>query len=166
MARADIPNSVTQSVLERLIDRDPASPSDPPGSYAQSARLLRTSVRRDIEWLLNTRRNPEAAGPPLPHLSRSLFNYGLPDLTSLSHESAADRVRLLQMVESTIATFEPRLVHVKVTALDPPRGAAHVLRFQIEGMLLMDPEPEHISFDTVLQLASGEYQVRGDNGAG
>jgi hypothetical protein len=33
-------------------------------------------------------------------------------------------------------------------------------------MLKMDPSPEHISFDTVLQLASGEYQVKGDASAG
>lgn len=166
MARAESENHVTQSVLERLIDREPASPSDPPRAYAQSVRQMKASVRRDLEWLLNTRRNPEAADASHPHLSRSLYNFGLPDLTSLSHESASDRARLLQMVESTIATFEPRLVRVRVMPLDPPRGAAHVMRFQIEGMLLMDPEPEHISFDTVLQLASGEYQVKGDGGAG
>lgn len=166
MGRAEIENNVTQSVLERLIDREPDSPSDSPKSHAQSVRQLRASVRRDLEWLLNTRRNPEAAGPALPHLAQSLFNYGLPDITSLSHDSAADRAHLLQTVEATIATFEPRLVDVKVSALDPPRGAAHVVRFQIEGMLLMDPEPEHVSFDTVLQLASGEYQVKGDAGAG
>jgi len=45
-----------------------------------------------------------------------LFNYGLPDVTSLSHESATDRARLLEMVEQTIATFEPRLSRVKVTS--------------------------------------------------
>jgi hypothetical protein len=33
-------------------------------------------------------------------------------------------------------------------------------------MLLLDPEPEHISFDTVLQLSSGQYDVKGDSGAG
>jgi hypothetical protein len=26
----------------------------------------------------------------------------------------------------------------------------------------MDPSPEHISFDGELQLASGEYQLRGE----
>jgi type VI secretion system protein ImpF len=166
MARPDLDKNVTQSVLERLIDREPASPADPSRPYAQSVRQLKASVRRDLEWLLNTRRNPDEAGTSFPQLCRSLYNYGLPDLTSLSHESAADRARLLQAVESTIATFEPRLVRVKVTPLDAPRGALHVLRFQIEGMLLMDPEPEHISFDTVLQLASGEYQVKGDGSAG
>jgi type VI secretion system protein ImpF len=41
-----------------------------------------------------------------------------------------------------------------------------VLRFQIEGLLDMDPAPERISFDTVLQLSSGEYQVKGDPSAG
>jgi hypothetical protein len=29
----------------------------------------------------------------------------------------------------------------------------------------MDPAPEHVSFDTVLQLTSGEYQVKGEPGA-
>ncbi len=166
MARQDPEQIVTQSVLERLIDRQADSPTDPARSYAQSVRQLKTSLRRDLEWLLNTRRNPQAADRSLPQLSRSVFNYGLPDITSLSHESVNDRQRLLQMVEQTIATFEPRLTRVKVTPLDPGRGGPHVLRFQIEGMLMMDPEPEHISFDTVLQLASGQYQVKGDANAG
>ena len=37
-----------------------------------------------------------------------------------------------------------------------------VLRFQIEALLKMDPAPEQVLFDTVLQLNSGEYQVKGD----
>ena len=166
MARQDPEQIVTQSVLERLIDRELESPTDTPKSYAQSVRQLKTSLRRDLEWLLNTRRTPEAVDHSFPQLSQSLFNFGLPDITSLTHESVNDRQRLLQMVESTIATFEPRLTRVKVTPLDPGRAGVHVLRFQIEGMLMMDPEPEHISFDTVLQLASGQYQVKGDASAG
>jgi type VI secretion system protein ImpF len=166
MARQDPEQIVTQSVLERLLDRDLESPADTPKSHAQSVRQLKASLRRDLEWLLNTRRNPEAVDQSFPQLARSLFNFGLPDITSLSHESINDRQRLLQLVESTIATFEPRLTRVKVTPLDPGRAGVHVLRFQIEGMLMMDPEPEHISFDTVLQLASGQYQVKGDANAG
>src|SRR5436305_5905560 len=107
MARRDTEQNVTQSVLERLIDRDKDSPTDTPKSYAQSVRQLKGSLRRDLEWLLNTRRTPEAVDHSLPQLSRSLFNFGLPDITSLTHESVNDRQRLLQMVESTIATFEP-----------------------------------------------------------
>jgi predicted component of type VI protein secretion system len=32
--------------------------------------------------------------------------------------------------------------------------------------LEMDPAPEHISFDTTLQLSSGQYEVKGDPSAG
>jgi type VI secretion system protein ImpF len=70
------------------------------------------------------------------------------------------------MIEQTLATFEPRLRKVKVETLEAAGGAKHVLRFQIEGLLDMDPAPELISFDTLLQLSSGEYQVKGDLGAG
>jgi type VI secretion system protein ImpF len=39
------------------------------------------------------------------------------------------------------------------------------VHFQIEGMLQMDPSPEQVSFDTTLQLSSGEYQIRGERSA-
>ncbi len=167
MARRDPEQNVTQSVLERLIDRDVSSPTDPPVSFAQSVRQLKQSLRRDLEWLLNSRRTPLPAGAAFEELHNSLYNYGLPDVTSISHETFQDRARLLRLVEQTIAVFEPRLANVKVTPLEAQRGAVHVIRFQIEGLLLMDPEPEHISFDTVLQLASSQYEVRGgDSHAG
>ena len=70
------------------------------------------------------------------------------------------------MIEQTLAAFEPRLKKIKVMQLEPASATQHVLRFQIEGLLDMDPAPELISFDTVLQLSSGEYQVKGDSGAG
>jgi|SRR5436309_2783630 len=166
MPRWDTEQTVTQSVLERLIDRDVNSTSDSVSTRAQSVRQLKSSLRRDLEWLLNSRRTPEEADASFEKLHESLYNYGLPDVTSLSHESTTDRMRLLRALETTIATFEPRLTRVKVTPIESRSGFVHVLRFQIEGMLLMDPEPEHISFDTVLQLSSGQYEVKGDAGAG
>ncbi len=164
MPRQNSSRSVIQSVLDRLIDRDPSAPEDVPRHQAESVREFKAAVRRDLEWLLNTRRTPEAAGSPA-YVARSAFSYGLPDITSLSHESDLDRDRLRQAVEAAVAMFEPRLVRVKVTELDRGRRAPHVLRFQIQGMLLMDPEPEQVSFDTYLQLSSGEYQVKGEPGA-
>jgi type VI secretion system protein ImpF len=158
--------TVTQSVLERLIDRDPAAGADPPPMRAQSVRLLKSSLRRDLEWLLNTRRTPEAVGREFALLQHSLYNFGVPDLTALNRESSRDRTRLTQIIEQAVSTFEPRLKRIKVTELPAAAGMQHILRFQIEGLLDMDPAPELISFDTVLQLSSGEYQVKGDAGAG
>jgi type VI secretion system protein ImpF len=166
MARWEPEQTVTQSVLERLIDRDPQSRVEPPPTRAQSVRLLRASVRRDLEWLLNTRRTPESVGQELPEVARSVHNYGLPDLNALNWQSSRDRTRLARAVQESLQVFEPRLRGIQVAPLEPAPGSPHVMRFQIEGMLEMDPTPEHISFDTTLQLASGEYQVKGDSSAG
>ena len=82
MARWEPEQTVTQSVLERLIDRDPKSGSEGAPTRAQSVRLLRASVRRDLEWLLNTRRTPAAADEAYPEVAKSVYNYGLPDLNA------------------------------------------------------------------------------------
>jgi type VI secretion system protein ImpF len=166
MARWEAEQTVTLSVLDRLIDSAPANASEAPPTRAQSVRQLKASLRRDLEWLLNTRRTPTPAGSEFGELEQSLYNFGLPDVTSLSWDSSRDRLRLTRMIEQTLATFEPRISRLKVVPLEAISGARQVLRFQIEGLLEMDPAPEHISFDTVLQLSSGEYQVKGDSSAG
>ncbi|HTP34817.1 MAG TPA: type VI secretion system baseplate subunit TssE [Candidatus Acidoferrales bacterium] len=166
MSQWETERTVTQSVLERLIDRDPDMPSEPPPTRSQSVRQLKSALRRDLEWLLNTRRTPDAAGREFRELEQSLYNYGVPDLTMINRESTHDRNRLAQAIEQTVAAFEPRLKRIKIRQLEAAAGTQHILRFQIEGFLDMDPAPELISFDTVLQLSSGEYQVKGDSGAG
>src|ERR1039458_2993177 len=166
MARWEPEQTVTQSVLEPLTDPDPKSAAEAPPTRAQSVRLLKASLRRDLEWLLNPRRTPDPAGPEYELVARSLYNFGLPDLNSLNWESTRDRGRLSRVIEEVLHNFEPRLLGIHVISLEPAPGSAHVMRFQIEGMLDMDPSPEHISFDTTLQLSSGEYQVKGDASAG
>ncbi|HEY2015465.1 MAG TPA: type VI secretion system baseplate subunit TssE [Bryobacteraceae bacterium] len=162
MPRWEPEHTVTQSVLERLIDREPKEQAEMAPTRAQSVRQLKISLRRDLEWLLNTRRTPEAVTSEYQELERSLFNYGLPDLTSLSWQSERDRQRLSRLIEEGLNIFEPRIKRVRVIPIGELSGTQFVLRFQIEGMLQMAPAPEHISFDTVLQLSSGEYQVKGE----
>jgi type VI secretion system protein ImpF len=166
MPRWEPEETVTQSVLERLIDRDPENSVETAPTRAQSVRHLKASLRRDLEWLLNTRRTPEPATSEYQELERSIFNYGLPDVSALSWDSGRDRSRLARMIEEALVVFEPRISRVKVVPVESASGNRHVLRFQIEGLLQMDPAPEMISFDTTLQLSSGEYQVRGEPGAG
>ncbi|HEY1204457.1 MAG: type VI secretion system baseplate subunit TssE [Bryobacteraceae bacterium] len=161
MAHSGPEPNVTLSLLDRLVDQDLSLRTDPPQGRAQSLRQLKTSLRRDIEWLLNTRRSIEAMGDSSLEIERSLFNYGLPDISSLGVHSAQDQKRLLWMIESTIANFEPRIQGARVT-MEPVAGSARVLRFQIQGLLRIDPAPERVTFDTVLELTSGEYQVKGD----
>jgi type VI secretion system protein ImpF len=157
--------NVTQSILDRLIDLEQREVADPQFSRAMSVRHYKASVRRDLQWLLNTKRTPDAAGPELYHTRRSLYNYGIPDFSVLSSTSHKDRNRLLSEMEESIEFYEPRLKSVKVSLVNTDGLITKVLRFQIEATLMMDPAPEQISFDTVLDVVSGDYEVKGERGA-
>ena len=62
-------------------------------------------------------------------------------------------------IAACLRTYEPRLIDVHVT-LEGSDTEDRRLRFHIEGNLRLDPAPEEISFDTVLELSSGEYKVK------
>jgi type VI secretion system protein ImpF len=163
--RYDLDTVVTQSLLDRLIDREPNLNGDPPVSRAQSVRLLKAALRRDLEWLLNSRRVANADPGDFAYLGKSLYFYGLPDFSAMSLSSPRDRNTLLRELERSVAFYEPRLKNIRVTLVEAPSNILRIIRFQIEGLLMMDPVPEQISFDTVLQLSSGEYEVKGDRNA-
>jgi type VI secretion system protein ImpF len=165
MKTVSLDRSVQQSLLDRLIDLDPKTTSEAPLSWTKSVQQLKASLRRDLESLLNTRRIPTPAPESFEELSRSLYHFGFPDITSLGRDSKDVRVRLMRQVEETIATFEPRLAGVKVSLSETDDEGRRQLRFLIEGLLRMEPNPEQVVFDTVLEISSGEYHVKGDAGA-
>lgn len=165
MARKPADNQVTVSVFDRLMDDDPKVRAEAPPTRAQSMRELKASLRRDLEWLLNTRKPLDPPPDGATELPRSLYNYGLPDVTSMSISNNNDRDRLARIMETALTTFEPRLAGPKVKFVDGGDSKTHVLRFVIEGMLRIDPAPEYVTFDTVLELVSGGYDVKGEAGA-
>jgi type VI secretion system protein ImpF len=102
----------------------------------------------------------------LTEVNRSLYVYGLPDLSSYSLASQKDQAKLLRIIQSTIKTFEPRLAHVRIASVEIPTSGLQALRLRIEGMLNVGPAPEYVSFDTLFELRSGTCRVRGDADAG
>lgn len=165
MAKSELERTVQQSLLERLTDDAPYERRDAPATWAQSVRQLKASVHRDLEWLLNTRSTAEPVPEELQELRRSVYNYGLPDITSLSRDSGQSRGRLLRLVEEAINTFEPRLTNVRVRMAEADTPIRRQLHFVIEAMLRMDPNPEPVVFDTTLDVSSGQYRLQGAAGA-
>lgn len=165
MKNSGVERSVQQSLLDRLIDLDPRTSSEVPPSWSESVRQLKTSLRHDLDWLLNTRRNHVPAPESFEELPKSLYSFGFPDITSLGRDSKEVRSLLLRQVEETIAAFEPRLAGVKVSLTESEEDGSRQLRFLIEGLLRMEPNPEQVVFDTVLEMSSGEYHVKGDGSA-
>jgi len=161
MARSASENTtaVTLSVLDRLIDQEPESSTEAAPTRSESVRRLREALRRDLEWLLNTRRIAVPPDESLKETNRSLYVYGLPDFASYSIKSPQDKAKLVRSIHAAVKQFESRLANVRVLPVEETATGTRSLHFRIEGLLLMDPAPEHISFDTVLELTSGEYEV-------
>ncbi len=131
-------------------------------AVSYSLRELKESVSRDMEALLNTRRELfEELPSAFKEVSGSLLCYGLPDFTAMDLMNHKDRKQINRTIEQAVTMFEPRLRAVKVTVLNPS-GLDQALHFRIEAMLQVDPEPEAVRFDAVLQLSTAKYEVAGE----
>lgn len=150
---------ITPSVVDRLIDLDPKVSTEVPKSRSQSLSDLKQSVRRDLEWLLNTRHNPDKVPEDLEEVNKSLAVYGIPDFTGLSSKSGEDRKNLTKSVEKALRVFEPRFMNLRVS-LEESSSGIRGIRFRIQATLKVEPTPEPIVFDTTLEVTKGEFQVR------
>jgi type VI secretion system protein ImpF len=158
MARLEADQKLLPSVLDRLTDERPRDTQEPPGTAPRSLAQIKESVKRDLEWLLNSRQVLADLPGDLRQLDRSLLTYGLPDFTASSLSNIADQDLLRRSVEDAIRRFEPRLSRVSV-ALEAPRTLDRTLRFRIDALLRVEPEPEPITFDSVLQLTTKTFVV-------
>lgn len=161
MAKRDATGPVTLSVLDRLIDSEPKNRSEVPLTRAQSLRELKLALKRDLEWLLNSRKTISPSPDSARETNRSVYHYGFADISSKSVLSTRDHADLVREMESAIAIFEPRLKRGRVR-MEQTDGNYRTLKFVIEGLLCMDPAPEPVRFDTVLELGKGEYEIKGD----
>jgi type VI secretion system protein ImpF len=156
-----IKDHVTPSVLDRLIDYEPEKSHENLALRAASLSQLKQSVKRDLEWLLNTRYVEDEVSPSLKEVNNSLAIYGLPDFSHLSFKNSANLLRLRNVVKNAITIFEPRLEDVEVT-IESMRDGERQVRFRVDARLRVEPKPEPITFDTMLQLGNGQYIVQGE----
>ncbi len=144
------------SILDRLIDPESAGTSILLG---YSERQMLAAVRRDLEDLLNTRQSFSDIPDGYRELKRSIISYGLPDLVSLAATTSKQREAIADQIREIIEQFEPRLKDVRVTYLPGENIAERSIRFKIDARLAVDPSPD-VAFDTLLELASGQYEVK------
>jgi type VI secretion system protein ImpF len=124
-------------------------------------RELKLSVRRDLENLLNTRRRCESWPEHLTELERSLVNYGIPDVTGLDLAGARNRQDFQRLLEAVIRRSEPRFKTVTVEMFDNVNPLDRTLRFRIDALLYAEPAPEPVVFDSALEPATGNVEIKG-----
>lgn len=159
-SRIEADETLIPSVLDRLLDDRPDLSDDPQYERVQNLDDLERVVARDLEALLNTRREAlEELPPEFTELQGSLLVYGLPDFTALSLAGSRDRTRIHRAIEHAIATFEPRLERVRVT-LQEPTEKERGLHFCVDALLRAKPSPVPIRFDAELHPTTAQYVVK------
>ncbi|HEY3454188.1 MAG TPA: type VI secretion system baseplate subunit TssE [Bryobacteraceae bacterium] len=160
MPSNDSGRAVQLSILDRLTDDEPGVRTEAPITREKSVRMMRAAVQRDLEALLNTIRIAETVPETYTELRDSLWLYGLPDINSISLQNQQDEERLLRGLERAIQQFEPRLSRVRVTSYDRILKSRQIVEFHVEAMLMIEPAPERIAFDTILEIGKGSYRVK------
>ncbi|HEX4771852.1 MAG TPA: type VI secretion system baseplate subunit TssE [Bryobacteraceae bacterium] len=151
---------VQPGLLDRLIDENPDIRAEAPITRAESLRRFRASIKRDLEWLLNTIQSGDSYPAAYREIRKSILTYGLPDVSGFSLQNKADEFRLLRTIEEVIENFEPRLKRIRVTNPSEVSSTQQAIVFHVDALLMMDPAPERIAFDTVLEVGKGAYTVK------
>ena len=121
---------------------------------------IKEEVRRDLEWLLNSRSMPVELPSGLPALKRSLVRYGLPDFSTLNLGNPRSREDFQSVLAEVIRDFEPRLDRVEVRLSTQEQDHARPsLRYIVEAVLRLEPTPQLVVFDTVLELGTKKFRV-------
>jgi len=149
------------SLLDRLTDEEPGNLQESADKRVLSLNQLKTSILRDLTWLLNTTSLLTANATQHTPAGTSVINYGLPALAGNS-ASSIDVSILEGLIHQAIATFEPRILRntLRVRAQILPNQMNHnALSFEIEGDLWAQPVALPLVLRTDLDLESGHVQV-------
>ncbi len=147
------------SVLDRLLGQDANTLDE---RYRPQRLLqLKQCVRRDLEWLLNTRVCYCEISDDREHLKTSVLNYGIPDFSGLAMGSSESQERLRRRVEDAVRRFETRFQSVRVELVrEADNPQQRFIRFRIEGVLYAEPAPVPVEYDSTLLPTIGQFQVR------
>ena len=154
MARIDKNKKLRPSILSRLSDDNPKTKTESEADQHQKLKQLRSSVRRDLQNLLNTRIRVGESDDDFHHLKKSLISYGLPDLATLNISDKIKRNTFVKDLETLLIEFEPRFKSVSVNYLENADKLDRTLRFRIDATMYADPSPVTIVFDSILEPVS------------
>jgi type VI secretion system protein ImpF len=148
------------SILDRLFDDEPYNQTEKKLEHHQVLKQLRASIRRDLEFLLNTRFHLIQPSSDLLEVDKSIFKYGLPDLATVNIMDIERRKKFITHLESTLKSFEPRFKSVSVSFVENAESIDRTLRFRIDTMIYADPLPETVVYDSILDSVTRSVSVK------
>jgi len=153
------------SLIDRLTDREPDRRRERVDAQQVDDAHLRQQVRRDLTWLFNTTHLESSLDlSEFPEISRSVLNYGIPDLIGRTVSSVNGNA-LKQQLRSALSSFESRLIQdtidIQVTRASTSAGKP-ALFIEISGSLRAEPMPMAIRMRAEVDIDSGHVKVGDD----
>jgi type VI secretion system protein ImpF len=146
----DSEETLQMSLLDRLLDGDPAAGQERRVSRGQARQDFYDAVRRDLEALLNTRPCSVIWADNLGQLDSSILNYGVNTVGSTAMGAEVNRERFRAEIEEAIRRFEPRFLRTTVSLVSDAEALDRTIRFRIEALVQTSIAPEPLVFDSML----------------
>jgi len=167
MGQWSLKERLQPSLLDRLTDHRPEKSKESTAQQSMSQKEFKEAVIRDLGWLLNSiSLDVCVALEPFPEVSRSVLNFGMPDISG--HTSSTINARTVEnSVKQAIREFEPRIIRnsLRVRVHTNPDDMTHnALNFEIEGTVFGQPSPFQLILRGELNLECGELSIAEDFG--
>jgi type VI secretion system protein ImpF len=151
------------SLLDRLIDDDPANKVESIDQKILTKQALRQAVLRDLSWLLNaTGYCPVLDEKQFPETSRSVLNFGLPTMSG-QYASTMQRASMEQALRQAILSFEPRILprtlEIQIVLEGYAMDSHNRVGLTIKGMLWAQPVPMEFLMRSRIDLEEGRFMV-------
>jgi type VI secretion system lysozyme-like protein len=147
----------TIDLLPTILDR--LAPQEDKLKQIGSRRrdTIEGAITRDLEMLLNTRREEFLVPPEFEQTAASIVNFGVPDLAKCGNlRFGPEQAKLCRWIEEAIRNFEPRLHNVAVRVVDR-ENVTPVLHFRVEAKA--EFTSQKIAFDLGLKRDIGKLAI-------
>ena len=128
-------------LFDRLVDDQPMELEEAVPLRVYRTEQVMASVQRELHRLCNTRSYERFQ--QWESRQRTVLNYGIPCIASLSPSRKDDVDLLMRFLEKAVIAYEPRLRRVVLTPGQPSRGR---FAFQMDADLIIGNTVQAISF--------------------
>lgn len=150
-------------LLDRLSDDQSDQAKESRDKYVFSMRQLKSSLMRDLAWLLNTAAPTADEGlEEFPAVMTSVINYGIPDLTGQTASSLESTI-LERGIVKAIQAFEPRLEKRGMSVRLVKGEATHAgnsMALEIKAEVVANPLPDTLYIKTEVDLETGQFEIK------
>ena len=163
MAEVNPRDRLQPFLFDRLTDDQPEQQKESREKNVFSPRQVKSSLLRDLAWLLNTPAPREEDGlGDFPQVLTSVINYGIPDLTGTT-ASGVSSTDLEKNIVRAIQHFEPRMEKhsLSIRLLSPEESQSpNQMVLEIRGEVVANPMPEPLYIKTEVDLETGQFALK------